>query len=167
MIETLRLQIRPLSVAQLKKYACSPDDLAGEMDVISSEMPMAEEVRDAILIDLLPYVADHEKDPMFYTFWIIIEKDRKAVIGGFCFHGEPDENGEVEIGYGIDEPFQNQGYMSETIAGFIHWLAENPTVKTVKAETGADNLPSVRVLERNGFKLFQLVGNNLILKLEL
>jgi [ribosomal protein S5]-alanine N-acetyltransferase len=167
MIETPRLQIKPLSAAQLKKYACSPDDLAREMNIVPSEMPMGEAVREAILNDLLPNVADPEKDPLFNTFWIIVEKNRKAVVGGFCFHGEPDENGEVEIGYGIDEPFQNRGYMSETIAGFICWLSGNPKVRVVTAETDADNLPSVRVLERNGFNLYQQVENDLIMKLKL
>lgn len=167
MIETKRLIIKPLNSDQLEKYVNSPDELVADLGLVHPAVPMPGEVKDAIRNDLLPMISDPTKDTLFYTMWLVVEKSRSAIVGGICFHGEPDENGEVEIGYGIDDPFQNQGYMSETIAGFIRWLAENPKVKVVKAETGADNLPSVRVLERNGFKLFQQVDKNLILKLKL
>ena len=167
MIETKRLIIKPLNSDQLEKYINSPDELAADLGLIPSLVPMPDEVKDAIRNDLLPMISDPTKDTLFYTFWIIVEKSRSAIVGGICIHGEHDENEEVEIGYGIDEPFQNRGYMSETIAGLTRWLTENPKVKVVKAETEADNLPSVRVLERNGFKLFQQDDKNLILKLKL
>ena len=144
MIETKRLAIKPLNSDQLEKYINSPDELAADLGLVPPAVPMPDEVKDAIRNDLLPMISDPTKDTLFYTMWLVVEKSRSAIVGGICFHGEPDENGEVEIGYGIDEPFQNQGYMSETIAGFIRWLAENPKVKVVKAETEADNLPSIQ-----------------------
>jgi [ribosomal protein S5]-alanine N-acetyltransferase len=45
--------------------------------------------------------------------WIIIEKIENAIIGGLCFHGEPDENGALEVGYGIDSDFCNKGYVTK------------------------------------------------------
>ena len=61
----------------------------------------------------------------------MIEKSNKAIIGGICFHGEPDENGQVEIGYGTDEEFRNKGYMTETISGLVDWTRENKTIKAI------------------------------------
>ncbi len=51
--------------------------------------------------------------------WIIVEKQERAIIGGICFHGAPDENGKVEIGYGTDNGSRNKGFMTEAIAGLI------------------------------------------------
>jgi [ribosomal protein S5]-alanine N-acetyltransferase len=85
--------------------------------------------------------------------WIIIEKRKRSIIGGICFHGEPDENGEVEIGYGTDGEYRNQGYMTETVEGLVIWLRNNKKVKIIKAETDNDNISSARVLEKNGFKV--------------
>lgn len=116
--------------------------------------------------DLLPFLADSDKDPLFYTIWIVIEKMQKAIIGGICFHGEPDANGEVEIGYGIDVGYRNKGYMTETVAGLIDWLKSIKKVRVIRAETDPFNISSVRVLEKNGFKIFRQT-EKMILKLEL
>lgn len=167
MIETKRLIIKPLNSDQLEKYINSPDELAADLGLVPSPVLMGEEVKEAIRNDLLPNVTDVTKDPLFYTMWLVIKKNSKTIVGGICFHGEPDENGEVEIGYGIDEPFQNRGYMSETIAGIPHWITDYKKVKVIKAETEYDNISSIRVLEKNGFKVSQQIDDALILKLEL
>ena len=167
MIETRRLIIKPLTGDQLKKYANFPNELADDLGLVPPSVLMADEVKDAIQNDLLPKMTDPTKDPLYHTMWLIVEKSRSAIIGGICFHGEPDEYGEVEIGYGIDEPFQNRGYMSETITGFTHWIIGNKKVKVIKAETGSDNIASVRVLEKNGFKISQQIDGTLLFKLKL
>jgi RimJ/RimL family protein N-acetyltransferase len=123
--------------------------------------------QEAILNDLLPNIEDSTKDSLFYTMWIVIEKSKKAIIGGICFHGEPNETREVEIGYGTDEGYRNQGYMTETIAGLVLWIRNNKNVKLIKAETDSQNISSVRVLEKNGFRISQRNDNSVILGLEL
>ena len=167
MFETKRLVIKPLSFDELKKHLESPSDLANELGLIPSQSLMDKEAREAMQNDLLPGLKDPHKDPSFYTMWIVIEKIKKAIIGGICFHGEPDENGEVEIGYGIDADHRNQGYMTETIDGLINWIRNNKTVRIIRAETDASNISSVRVLEKSGFELFQQINNMMTLKLEM
>lgn len=167
MIETKRLELRPLTYNELQKHIKSPNDFAKDLGLIPSKSLIDEETKDAILNDLLPNLIDSSKDSLFYTMWIIIEKNKKAIVGGICFHGEPDENGEVEIGYGTDEEFRNCGIMTETIYGLINWIKGNRKVKAVKALTDVDNASSVRVLEKNDFKISQRVDNSIILKLGL
>jgi len=167
MIETSRLIIKPLDGDQLKKYVDSPSELADDLGLVPSTVLMPGEVKDAIRNDLLPKITDTTKDPLYHTMWLVVEKKQSAIIGGICFHGGPDENGEVEIGYGIDEPFQNRGYMSETIAGFIHWVGKNNKAKVINAETESENIASIRVLEKNGFKLNQQTESGLLFKFEL
>ena len=167
MIETKRLLIKPLSYDELKKYATSTDELAKELGLNPTGALVDEVTQNAIVNDLLPHLSDPEIDTLFYTMWIIIEKTKKVIVGGICFHGEPDANGEVEIGYGTDEAFQNKGYMTETLNGMIEWSQNNKKIKTLKAETDRTNISSIKVLERNRFKLFEQTGHSVIMKLEL
>jgi len=166
MIETKRLRIKPLSCDELKKHIHLPEELAKDLGLIPSQVLIDKETQDAILNDLLPNIEDSDKDPLFYTMWIVIEKSKRAIIGGFCFHGAPNETGEVEIGYGIDDGYRNRGYMTEAIAGLALWIRNNKNVKTIKAETDNENSSSVRVLEKNGFMICQRNANSVIFELK-
>ena len=167
MIETKRLFIKPLTAEELKRHIDSPIDFAKDLGLIPSQSLIDNETKEAILNDLLPNITDISKDSEFYTMWILIEKVKKAIIGGICFHGEPNEKGEVEIGYGTDLAFRNNGYMTESISGLIHWLRENKDVKAITAETEITNITSIKVLEKNDFKLIQQCDNSVILKLDI
>lgn len=167
MIETKRLLIKPLTAEELKQHIDSPYDFAKELGLIPSQSLIANETKEAILNDLLPNITDTTKDSDFYTMWILIEKSKKAIIGGICFHGEPNENGEVEIGYGTDLEYRNNGYMTESISGLIHWIRENKDVRAITAETENTNISSIKLLEKNDFKLIQQCDNSVILKLDI
>ena len=167
MIETKRLIIKPLSCEELKKHINLPNELAKDLGLVPSQLLIDKDTQEAILNDFLPNIENSNKDPLFYTMWIVIEKSKKAIIGGICFHGEPSENGEVEIGYGTDDEYRNQGYMTETIAGLVLWIRNNQNVKTIKAETDNENISSVRVLEKNNFKICERNDNSVILELGL
>jgi len=91
------------------------------------------------------------KDKYFWlTNWQIILTEQKKSIGSACFMDIPDENGQVEIGYGIDEQFRNKGYMTEAVLGLCVWAFKNKA-KIISAETEKDNLASQKVLEKVGF----------------
>ncbi|MCK9282265.1 MAG: GNAT family N-acetyltransferase [Melioribacteraceae bacterium] len=167
MIETERLLIRPLSAEELKKHYYSPSAFAKELGLKPSQSLVDNETKDAILSLFLPNIVDAKKDPHFYTMWIVIEKTQKAMIGGICFHGEPNENGEAEIGYGTDTEYRNKGYMTETISGMISWIRENKKIKIIKAETEIENQSSIKVLEKNNFKVIEQIDKAVFLKLEL
>lgn len=167
MIETERLLIKPLLAEELIKHIKFPDELARELGFKPSKALIDEETQEAIINDLLPNILDANKDSLFYTMWIIIEKKEKAIIGGICFHGQANESGEVEIGYGIDYEYMNKGYMTETIQSLLHWLKKRDDVRMVKAETEKSNISSIKVLEKSGFKLFNQEEDLLIFKYNL
>jgi len=74
-----------------------------------------------------------------------------TIIGGAGFKGIPDDFGIVEIGYGVDEPYQNQGYATEMTELMVQWALIQPDVSCVQAQTEPGNKISQRVLEKNGF----------------
>ena len=167
MIETKRLVLRPLSHNELIRHVKSPSELARDLGLTPSTSLIEKEAQEAILGDLLPNLSDSAKNPLFYTMWIIIEKSIKAIIGGICFHGEPDEKGEIEIGYGTDSDHQNKGYMTEAISGVIQWAKSNKYVHIIKAETDKTNIASILVLEKNNFKLIEQNKNSTVMKLKI
>ena len=77
-----------------------------------------------------------------------------VVVGDAGTHGPPDENRDVEIGYGLAEPARGRGLASELVPALAQVLLARPEVRRVVArEVLADNVPSRRALERAGFRL--------------
>ena len=75
-----------------------------------------------------------------------------VVVGDCGAFSWPDENGEVEIGYGLAEPFRGMGYATEAAAGMCEWLfAEAGAVVITATAVNPGNVASRRVLEKLGF----------------
>jgi RimJ/RimL family protein N-acetyltransferase len=151
MIETERLFIRPLTYAQLKKYVKADNSLEEELNVNSSSRTIMPELKEALEATILPNVADTNKNYLFSTLWTIISKADNKMVGDLCFIGEPDDNGDIEIGYGTYEEFQKRGYMTEAVKGMIQWARQQPTVKSIVASTDKRNAASYSVLLKNNF----------------
>ncbi len=81
--------------------------------------------------------------------WLIL--DGKEVVGSCDIKREPDEKGDVEIGYGIAAYRQSRGIGSRAIALMLDVISKMPQIKGITAETTTINLASQKVLERNGF----------------
>ena len=82
----------------------------------------------------------------------MVELD-ETVIGDCGTHGDADETGVIEIGYGLAEPFRGRRYGTELVGAMTEWLLAQPRIHAVRASTLADNAASRRVLEKNGFSL--------------
>lgn len=77
-----------------------------------------------------------------------------VIIGDCGTHGEPDEAGDIELGYGLAAPYRGRGYGTEVVIAVSGWLLERPEVRRVVArDVLKDNLPSRRAVERAGFEL--------------
>jgi RimJ/RimL family protein N-acetyltransferase len=95
-----------------------------------------------------------EKDPdnyIFHSFWFIIRKEDRMVVGSIDFKNIPSESKEVEIGYGLDKRYEHCGYMTEAVKGFCTMALNDKKIETIIAETEPENTASYKVLERCGF----------------
>lgn len=72
-------------------------------------------------------------------------------IGSCAFKGAPDENGIVEIAYGIDEPYRNQGFATESAGALTAYALSLEEVRVVRANTKSENVASERTLVKCGF----------------
>lgn len=101
----------------------------------------------------LPYVLENvEKNPAM-TRWtkLIVLKKTNTVIGEIGGQGDPDETGEIELGYSIVPEHQRNGYMSEAIAAMLLWLEKEPVIDTIFARCYESNSASIQVLKNNQF----------------
>nr|WP_073763225.1 GNAT family N-acetyltransferase [Streptomyces sp. CB02923] len=86
-----------------------------------------------------------------WGLFTIVRADDGTAVGSICFHGPPDDEGTVEIGYALCPPARGAGWATEATRLLADWAAGRPEVRTVLALTEPANVPSRRVLERAGF----------------
>ena len=139
-IETKRLKIYPAAQEQMEAF------IAAEAD---AELKKA-------YAEMLEGCLRHPEQWQWYAMWMIELWDRTH-IGDLCFKGL-EANGVAEVGYGILEEYQGQGYAAEAVGAAVIWALKQPDVTCVEAETAPDNLASQRVLEKCGFLPSGTVG---------
>lgn len=152
MIDTDRLVLKPLTYSQLAKYIANDGSLEQELKLRPSDREMSANLKDAFQQTILPNVREPFKNYLYSTLWTVILKEGNNMVGDICLVGEPNENGEVEIGYGTYPSFREKGYMTEAVGGMISWLKFEPGVKSIIAGTEKANPASFAVLKKNGFK---------------
>ncbi|WP_375548007.1 GNAT family N-acetyltransferase [Oceanicaulis alexandrii] len=86
---------------------------------------------------------------VFLMGWTPDGLDRAVGVGGF--HGPPDADGQVEIGYAMQPSFREQGLATEAVEGLVKWAFDHPEVRNVRAQTLPHLTASIRVLEKTGF----------------
>jgi ribosomal-protein-alanine N-acetyltransferase len=105
MIETDRLVLRPLTYEQLIKYTKCDNSLEEELNLNESSRTISPELKEAFEQTILPNVADKSKNYLYSTLWTAISKAENKMVGDLCIYGEPNTDGEIEIGYGTYEEF--------------------------------------------------------------
>jgi RimJ/RimL family protein N-acetyltransferase len=77
-----------------------------------------------------------------------------VVIGDIGFHGPPNPAGSVTVGYGLAPGARGHGYATEALRAVVAWALARPEVVAVEADTTHANLPSQRVMERAGMRMY-------------
>lgn len=152
-IETERLYLTALTANQLSLWIEDLPTLEAELNCIYDS-----EAVDVVTSFVKPQIDIINKDKdnyLYHTFWFITRKEDRVVVGSCCLKGLPNENGEVEIGYGLGKSHEHNGYMTETVKAMCEWSLVQPIVSNVIAETECDGLASQRILQRCGFKQYK------------
>lgn len=90
-------------------------------------------------------------DPWEHGF-AVIHRESRSVIGNVGFKGPPDDDGMVEIAYGIVPAFEGRGYATEAAEAGVAFAFEDDRVRLVRAHTLPTPNASTRVLDKCGFK---------------
>lgn len=101
-------------------------------------------------------VADFEKSrlPGAASYGQTILADGRYVGDVWCYCIDPDGTPNAMVSYCVFEPdCWGKGIASKALGLFLPETVRRYGLKTVGAFTFSDNLPSIRVLEKNGFRM--------------
>lgn len=149
-IKTERLGITALTPAQLRWLLDDIPRLERELRCSYRAQPI-EGIFKEILEGQLRRAETDRANYLWHSFWLIIRKPDGIAVGLADFKRPPDENGEVEIGYGLGQDFRHLGYMTEAVRAMCNWAMGQEGVRHIIAETDLDGLASQRILLRCGF----------------
>jgi RimJ/RimL family protein N-acetyltransferase len=152
-IETARLRLRPHSPADLLALIDGVAELEKRIG-----MRVADGLRDFLVsgdvspawIERLRESAATPADPWVHGFGVI-HRESGAMMGTTGFRGPPDDDGVVEIGYGIVPAYEGHGYATEAAAALVTFAFDHDAVRLVRAHTLPEANASTRVLGKNGF----------------
>ncbi|HET6857658.1 MAG TPA: GNAT family protein, partial [Streptomyces sp.] len=74
-----------------------------------------------------------------------------AVVGHSGFHGPPDAEGMVEVGYGVLPEFRRRGHARAMLVELLRRAAADPGVTTVRASISPGNVASEATIAGFGF----------------
>ena len=151
-IETVRLQMIPYEPEQLLSLIDDVPEYEKKMG-----FKAASGLRDFIVSDdvspawIESLRASSGADPWRFGF-AVVDRESRSVIGSAGFKGPPDDDGMVEIAYGIVADFEGRGYATEAAGLLVRFASENSAVQLIRAHTLPTNNASTRVLTKNGFE---------------
>ena len=130
--------------------------LAGDIDlaekIVGASLPREwPDEPDRFMLDMrLKDLQDHPD----WARWLvraIVEKSSSEIVGHVGFHGPPDKDGLVEIGYTIFEHHRRKGFAEEVVRTLFGWALADDDVVGFRASVGPWNEPSLKMVEKLGF----------------
>lgn len=152
-----RLILRPLTAAEL---ALALADYAGLEQALGLNVTSTttllddEEMRYAMRVRHTKVLQD-EQNYCWLTMWAIIHREQQQLIGFLILKGRPNEQGEIIVGYVLDERYRGQGYATEALRQLAAWIFSHPGARWIIADTEKDNFASHRVLQHLGAELYR------------
>jgi ribosomal-protein-alanine N-acetyltransferase len=144
------------------KFIKNDQSLETELKLNDSSMVLSELLKEALQQSIMPSLKNENNNYLFSTLWTVINKNENRSVANVCFQGEPNEQGENEIGYGTYNQHQGKGYMTEAVQGMLNWAAKQEKVKAIIASTEKTNIASYIILEKMGLKKPVNLRSNLI-----
>jgi len=86
-------------------------------------------------------------------YWAICLKENPRLVGTICYFDFSSDQTAAEIGYELHPFYQHKGIMQEALTAVLQYGFQVLHLKSIIAFPSADNVPSIRLLERNGFKM--------------
>ena len=153
-LETERLLLKLLTLSQLKLWVINISMLEVELNCKCNKEPI-----DGFFLNIInnqiKLIENNPENYVYHSFWFIIRKEDKRVLGSIDYKNIPNKMKEVEIGYGLEKQFEHNGYMTEAVSAFCKMAFMDKKIETIIAETDVENIASYKVLERCGFKKYK------------
>lgn len=151
-IETARLRLRrslPDDAATISAYRADPevhryqgwdrtdvDGVRAEIELMTAREPGA---------------------PGGWVQLSVEELDTGLLVGDVGLSPSDHEPGVIKIGYTVSPEHQGRGYATEAVKALIDYAFERLGAEIVRAYASAENAPSIRLAERVGMHLVELI----------
>jgi RimJ/RimL family protein N-acetyltransferase len=156
-IATDTLHLRPFSPTELLALREGDEQFAAESRLTPGDglraMLVSDEVSPAWLERLHAAV---DRDPWEFGY-VVLEKMTGVAVGMAGFKGPPDDNGVVEIAYGIAPAYGGRGYATQAAKGLVEFASGDDRVRRIRAHTLPERNASTSVLTKAGFELLGAV----------
>jgi RimJ/RimL family protein N-acetyltransferase len=147
-IFTERLELVPLSPGLLE--AIARGDARGSARRLDATVPDGWTDTIPARERLEQLAADPSEQPWLVR--AVVLRAPRRVVGNVGFHGPPDDQGRVEIGYGIVPAQRRQGYAREAIAGLTDWAFATGEARVCVASVSPRNTASLALVRSLGFR---------------
>jgi RimJ/RimL family protein N-acetyltransferase len=144
------------------RLVLEPQTLSAARALLAGEdpgLPLAAGYPHPDTADALRMAVEHATADADLGWFVRLRADGR-VIGDCGTKGWTDEDGRVEIGYGLAPPYRGRGFGTEAVAALVAWVRSQPGVRAVTGEVEVGNLASRRLLERLGFELTEETGGS-------
>jgi RimJ/RimL family protein N-acetyltransferase len=150
-IRTPRFELVSMSLPFMEALAAH--DLDGASHEIGAALPagMSEDLEHFLEYRSAQLRDDPSAQPWLGRVIILDHGGGRRAIGSIGFHGPPDDDGRVEVGYRVEPEYRRQGVATEVVRALISWAIREHGVTRFRAATAPDNLASQAVLARFGF----------------
>lgn len=149
-IETERLMIVPMTFSMVNALLQGSNDAFEPLGIrFHKDWPRQD------TLDILWFLKDvmkNTEEASGFDIWMVVKRDGMLVIGDAGFKGAPDESGSIEIGFGLVEEAQKQGYGYEVARSLLDWAFRQEHVNVVMADCLLDNRGSMNVLKKCGMR---------------
>ncbi len=146
-IKTTRLQIRPLTLADLADfhfYRSNPEVTKYQgFDVMTIEQAEQFIVENSSLTF---------GTPGEWVQYGIEQVESKRLIGDCAIKLEQSDDRMAQIGITLSPPEQRKGYAKEAMLGILAYLFETKQIHRLAATVDAENIASIQLLKSAGFR---------------
>lgn len=153
-IETERLELILLTPRQLNLWIYDITSLEKELSCFYKAESMEGFFLEVVKSQYKKSIKD-TSNYIWHSFFLLVRKKDRFVVGSADFKDIPNENGEVEIGYGLGKEFEHNGYMTEAVKSLCKFGLQQNKVISIIAETDLESLASQNILKLCGFKKYK------------
>lgn len=141
-----------MTVAEMRALEAKDIDAASREAGAIVEPGLADDLVDFLRYRLAQVDADPSVRQWLGRLMVLTDPDgQRRVIGTIGFHGAPDEEGRLEIGYRVEAPYRRQGYAREAVRAMFDWAASKHGIHRFIASVSPTNEPSLRLVKSFGF----------------
>lgn len=134
--------------------ALARHDMAAASDEIGAIVPawLADELENYLIFRLAQVRVEPGIRVWLARAMVLKETDgTRRVVGSIGFHGPPDADRRLEVGYSVDPVFRRQGYARESVIALFDWAQSEHGITRFVASISPANEPSLRLAAGLGF----------------